>query len=234
MKQQHMPKIERYLMLRKGWTICHKHPKISFDVNLQICHPKTVIKSTQIHFYTFLSSLQNILSWPLRQNSASRSYGKAWCLKQTLDMGLHQANVTCWTDHLLHCFQFAFRQRCSFKNMIHLCLLAGFSEANKSFYLVTPNHHGSEHDSNLGKRYAFIFAQINSAWKWSSKILRSPLKIMQSSPWSKVYGYDWWKERFQKMVFNPLGPRPPVTARSFSLPKTPRPPGSSRLADAPY
>ena len=36
------------------------------------------------------------------------------------------------------------------------------------------------------------------------------------------------------ITFNPLGPRPPVTARSFSLPRNPRPPGNGRLADAPY
>ena len=35
-------------------------------------------------------------------------------------------------------------------------------------------------------------------------------------------------------LFNPLGPRPPVTTCSFALPHNPRPPGSSRLADAPY
>ena len=33
---------------------------------------------------------------------------------------------------------------------------------------------------------------------------------------------------------NPLCPRPPVTAHSFSLLRDPRPPGSGRLADAPY
>ena len=32
---------------------------------------------------------------------------------------------------------------------------------------------------------------------------------------------------------NPLGPRPPVTTRSFALPQNPRPPGSGWLADDP-
>ena len=38
----------------------------------------------------------------------------------------------------------------------------------------------------------------------------------------------------QEPQINPLGPRPPVTAHSFSLPRNPRPPGSGQLADAPY
>ena len=37
-----------------------------------------------------------------------------------------------------------------------------------------------------------------------------------------------------RSLFNPLGPRPPVTTRSFALPRNPRLPGSGRLADAPY
>ena len=44
--------------------------------------------------------------------------------------------------------------------------------------------------------------------------------------------------RFSIITFsyfrNPLGPRLPVTTRSFSLPWNPRPPGSSQLVDAPY
>ena len=39
---------------------------------------------------------------------------------------------------------------------------------------------------------------------------------------------------FDDNMFNPLGPRPPVTARSFALLRNPRPPGSGWLADAPY
>ena len=36
------------------------------------------------------------------------------------------------------------------------------------------------------------------------------------------------------ILFNPLGPRPPITACSFSLLRNPRPPSSGQLADAPY
>ena len=42
-------------------------------------------------------------------------------------------------------------------------------------------------------------------------------------------GMMYYKLEF---LLNPLGPRSPVTARSFALPQNPRPPGSSRLADA--
>ena len=38
----------------------------------------------------------------------------------------------------------------------------------------------------------------------------------------------------QEPQINPLGPRPPVTAHSFSLPWNPRPSSSGQLADAPY
>ena len=36
---------------------------------------------------------------------------------------------------------------------------------------------------------------------------------------------------YQRINVNPLGLRPPVTARSFALPRNPRPPGSGQLAD---
>ena len=42
------------------------------------------------------------------------------------------------------------------------------------------------------------------------------------------------KHLYLEKWFNPLCPRPPVTTRSFSLPRDPRPPCSSQLADTPH
>ena len=44
----------------------------------------------------------------------------------------------------------------------------------------------------------------------------------------------YFQHKMNHLHINPLGPRPPVTAHSFALPRKPRPPGSGRLADTPY
>ena len=98
---------------------------------------------------------------------------------------------------------------------------------------ISINIHGNnKHSCRQQRGHHVVRIFIHCQWSWvasqQSPCFSRSLKLVESvsGNWNLIY--------FLRSLVNPLGPRPPFTVRSFSLPQNSRPPSSGWLTDAPY